>query len=220
MRILALILLVPSLAFSQGIKKQSKLTVNYCLQSNTITNGAGTYISPWAQNSGNVTGEISDGPGGGRWTEIKQVALNARPNQGVTIPASSTIVASVYIRKPVAGAPNGNASVIARCGAGTPPTCRCWRSDGGACATTSSGTDCVASVNDLPTTLYAIRLAAIATCSQTVATPTIMLMPGLLGVDNAGVAQYSGAQLSIGTGPPDPLVVTTTQARRSFFGPF
>ncbi len=216
MRLLALLLLLPTLATAQGVSKFPRTGPgtrrNFAVQSNSATTGTAA-TAPYALYLATVA-TVAGAPasvGSGTWAEITGTNLTGGIVYATfTTPASQSFVGSSYVARGTGG--DGTGTVAVRCGGAGLGSCLCGRSDGAACIASSlvGATDCEASATGLGT--GPVRLWAIATCNSPITTPMIILYGGRAGT-TMSVTRHAGVQLEARAGMPSPLCVTTTAAR-------
>jgi hypothetical protein len=207
------LLLIPAFALGQGITRVTPGGVlpsrtNYALQSATMSTTTSA-TSPWALSGANLT-TVAGAPfsPGATWAEVTSTSTSGSMYQVITTPSVPTFVAYSWVAK---ASGTGYAGVRVSCGAGTPSSCYCRRSDGGTCTGSTVSTNyCLAEVADLGTTT--IRLTAVVTCSAAHTSPNIALIPGRYGVD-VGTTRFSAAQVEAAVISPSKLCVTTTAVR-------
>jgi hypothetical protein len=216
MKLLALLLLLPSVTLGQGITKyrpgqKASARTNYALRSTALTVGAAGN-SPWLLITATAATGVETSAAGSQWSKITSAGAAGERihyNNGVTVPSSNKIAVSVSARK---AAGTGATMIAAYCADGLQPTaCTCWRSDGGTCAASAASPfndRCAASVSDLGTT--EIRLGAIATCQTAGTTPWIMLYP--VGATAAGTTWFTDAQMEVNVSKPSAYCPTTAAA--------
>ena len=201
MRFFLILLLLPTLAFGQGLNKKGpgqkagQVRTNYAKEADTIFN------TPWL-NFG-TTAAADTAP----WTSVTSTNSGALRYQAITGMATSTkFVASVYAKK----ASGTGAAGMRSQGPANIAACTCYRSDGGTCTATFSGIDCFIAVTDLGTT--EVRLVSVYTTDSAGTGGQMTMIPGEWGVAT-GTTLFHGAQIESGVTRASKLCVTTTAAK-------
>lgn len=204
---IALLLLLPSLAFAQGATysdPEARTWKNYAKQSNTMTVGSAA-VSPWTGAGGATLSTVADGtvPGGGTWAGV--ATSGGQLWQTIPTPVSTTFTTKVWAK-----ASSGTVSfgLGPRCQSlGPPSRCTCSRSDGVACTSTPGSNqlwECSTSVT-IGTTPVLIETNA--TCSGPATGFFVVYAPA------TGTVLVSGLQFSTKFRIPAVPCVTTTAAR-------
>lgn len=204
-------LLLPSLAFGQGLNKNppgiagGPVRTNYALQSNSISTGS-SITSPWGAIVLGTISTVAGAPGGGTWAQFNTANVNGYAVQTVTVPSSTKFVLSVNMKK---ASGTGYAGLMVT-STTVPSACACTRSDGGTCsANVVLSNACEVQLADLGTTAVRVTLAATYTAKTSM---EVRLYPQQRSVAGA-TTQFSGAQLEVGSTKSLPLCVTTTAAK-------
>lgn len=144
--------------------------------------------------------------------QYTQGALNGGPYYAsIAVPSTTTLVSSTWGRRTTAGF----ISSMIRCSGGTPTTCTCVRSDGGACTPVTgvpAATDCSAKAN-VPLNTW-VRVGAVATCSLATTSTQGAWYPGEVGVTTTDSAYLWGAQVEVGTDVTSTVVTAGTAVSR------
>lgn len=211
MRLLALLLLAPSLAFGQGLNQSgpglSKPRTNWALQSNSVSTTT-AFTSPWGSSNATVA-TVAGAPTSGTWAEITSTNNTGRAYQIFTVPSSTTQVISLYVAK---SSGTGPVSFDNYKASSTVTACTCTRSDGGTCtaAIVDANASCRASIADLGTT--AVRVTQVTTRNAAQTAPILLFYPGEVNVSTA-TTRLSGVQIEAGVAKASKLCVTTTAAK-------
>jgi hypothetical protein len=217
MRLLALLVLIPSFAFGQGLNvlapgARASSRTNYAKQSNSLTTSTSA-TTPWDVYLTTVA-TVAGAPasvGGGTWA-----AVTSTGNAGifytytVTTPSATKFLFSVYAAK---ASGTGSATIKIRF-AGNVTACSCSRSDGKICSEVSAtATTCSyhfgSGGNELGTD--PVRIGVGATLSSATTTVAELAVAGGVTGVSTGTTRFAGAMLEVGkVDKPGKICVTTT----------
>jgi hypothetical protein len=211
---LPLLVLLPSLAFGQGMVKAGPAQTNWFKFSNSISVSTAAQ-APWTLTAATVSTVTGAPPwcGGGTWAELAGSNANGGAYYTTALPLASTLTVSVCAAK---ASGSGSASIVINCQAQNVATCTCSRSDGVACTATPSGTYCTVTTAGVTTT--PVKLSTTFACVAPIANPQIYLGAGEWGVA-LGTTRFAGAQIEIGATPSN-VIVTGDAARTRLPTPY
>jgi hypothetical protein len=206
-----ILILLPSLAFGQGLAKMEPTRTNFVLQSASMSTGTAA-TSPWALSGATVTTQAG-APRGGTWAALATIDTRQMYQSPVAVAPGASFVFSVVVRT---ASGSGKAQAYLGCASGNSTSCTCWRSDGGSCTTGQIGgssASCYVLIADAGTT--PVRIAARSTCASAQSSINVGVIAGEYGV-TGGTIWFSQAQLEAGsTGPTSPILTTTSAKTRT-----
>lgn len=211
MKTLALLLLVPSLAFGQGLTAWERSSTNYCKNSNAMSTGTSANTG-WGLYQATVS-TVAGAPayaGGGTWAKVVGITNVGQMYAATTVPSTTRVIESVWMAKESG---TGSAGLSAYFGGGTITACACIRSGGGSCTASVVRTNkaCSAVVTDLGTA--PVRLTILVGLSTAGTGIEIDLDPGGYAT-SIGTTMFTGGQVEVGNfSGPVRVIPTTTAAK-------